>query len=142
VRVDPSALTREDYRALAEFRHQIRCFLRFSEEAARAAGLEPQQHQALLALKGLPAAREPTIRALAEQLQIRHHSAVELVDRLVERGLVLRERGGADRRQVLLALTAAGDELLCELSVHHLAELHTVGPNLVAALEALLRPAP
>ncbi len=127
-----------DYRALAEFRHQIRRFLRFSEQAAREAGLEPQQHQALLALKGLPPGRPPTVRELAERLQIQHHSAVELVDRLVERGLLCRARHEQDRRQVLLRLTPSGEALLRDLSRHHRAELHAAGPALARALEAVL----
>src|SRR5712692_2945540 len=90
-----------DYEALAELRYQIRRFLHFSEQAARAAGLEPHQHQLLLALKGLPAPGEPaSIGWLAERLQIQHHSAVELVDRLAERGLASRSRAPSDRRQV------------------------------------------
>src|SRR5919206_1623843 len=97
--------TAAEYRALAELRYQIRRFLRFSEREARRAGLEPRQHQALLALKGLPPDRLPTIGELAERLQVEHHSAVELVGRLVERGLVERTRAAADRRLVLLALT-------------------------------------
>ncbi|SRR5579884_837194 len=137
---DDDAVAAADYRALAEFRHQIRRFLRFSEQAARAAGLEPQQHQALLALKGLPVEREPTVRELAERLQIRHHSAVELVNRLVERGLVDRSRAEGDRRRVLLRLSPAGEALLGELSAHHLAELRAVGPALVRALDALIAP--
>src|SRR5487761_1614906 len=83
-----SAHDRFDYQALADFRYGIRRFLNFSEQAARAAGIEPQQHQALLAIKGLPAARNATIGALAERLQIQHHSAVELADRLEARALL------------------------------------------------------
>src|SRR5436309_1790794 len=119
-----------DYQALAEFRHQIRRFLRFSDAAARGVGLEPQQHQALLALKGLPAGRQPTIGELAARLQIAHHSAVELVGRLADRGLVQRTRGEADRRQVLLALTLAGATVLRDLSLQHRAELRAAGPAL------------
>src|SRR5437588_7061226 len=89
-----------DYRALAEFRYQIRRFLRFSEEAAYAAGLEPQQHQLLLAIKGLPEGRKATIGELAERLQLRHHSTVELIDRLVKRELVERHRDEEDQRRV------------------------------------------
>src|SRR5262245_38534659 len=77
----------EEYRALAEFRYLVRRFLAFSEAAARAAGLRPQQHQLLLAVKGLPAGMKPTIRVLAERLQLRHHSTVELADRMEEQGL-------------------------------------------------------
>ncbi|HLH25261.1 MAG TPA: MarR family transcriptional regulator [Chloroflexota bacterium] len=127
-----------DYRALAELRYQIRRFLHFSEREARRAGLEPQQHQALLTLKGLPADRAATIGELAERLQIAHHSAVELVDRLADRGLVQRTRGAADRRQVLLALTPAGTAVLRELSLQHRAELRQAGPALQRALNALL----
>src|SRR5260370_41490113 len=94
-----------DYQALAEIRHQIRRFLHFSEQAAREAGLEPQQHQLLLALKGLPEGRKATISELAERLQIQHHSTVELIDRMVERDLVQRSRDDEDQRRVLIQLT-------------------------------------
>jgi len=94
-----------DYRELAELRCQVRRFLHFSEQAARQMGLEPQQHQLMLALKGLPLGIRPTIGTLAVRLQLQHHSTVELVNRLSVGGLVQRHRGGEDRRQVLLALT-------------------------------------
>src|ERR1700680_4169165 len=123
-----------NYEALADFRHEIRLFLNFSEQAARAAGLEPQQHQALLALKGLPRAMRATIRALAERLQIEPHSAVELVNRLERRGLMRRRRGTADRREVLVRLTARGERLLRRLSEPHHAELQSAGPRLLGAL--------
>ncbi len=123
-----------DYRALAEFRYQIRKFLRFSESAARAAGLEPQQHQLLLAVKGLPDGQNASIGNVAERLQIQHHSTVELVDRLARRGLVQRKRAGGDRRQVLLQLTPRGERLLRELALYHEEELRSTGPLLVAAL--------
>ncbi len=97
-----------DYQALAEFRYQIRKFLRFSEGVAREAGIEPQHHQLMLALKGLPDGIHATVGELAERLQIRHHSSVELIDRLTEQGLVQRRRSEQDRRQVLVALTATG----------------------------------
>ena len=105
------SLTLSDYTSLAELRYQIRCFLSFSEQAARAAGLEPRQHQLMLSLKGLPPGARPTIGEVAERLQIQHHSAVELVDRLVERGAVRREHTRADRREVLLRLTRRGSAL-------------------------------
>jgi DNA-binding MarR family transcriptional regulator len=130
-----------DYTALAELRYQIRRFLHFSELAARKMGLEPQQHQLMLALKGLAPGMPPTVGTLAERMQIRHHSAVELVNRLSVRGLVRRIRAGEDRRQVLLSLTPKGEKLLGELSVGHKTELRTQGPALVAALERLMRPA-
>jgi DNA-binding MarR family transcriptional regulator len=130
-------LTAEDYRILSEFRHQIRRFLGFSTQAAREYGLEPRQHQLLLAVKGMPVDVEPTIGELAEHLQIRHNTAVELVDRLEERGLVMRRRGVADRRKVYVDLTEQGEALLTELSLHHLRELRSIGPELVRALDAL-----
>jgi DNA-binding MarR family transcriptional regulator len=123
-----------NYRALADFRHEIRRFLRFSENAARAAGLEPQQHQLLLALKGLPPDSRPTISVLAERLQIQHHSAVELIDRLVKRGAVRRYRSRTDKRQVLVRLTHNGEEVLRQLSLHHLQELKSAGPVLAHVL--------
>jgi len=127
-----------EYQALAEFRYQLRRFLRFSEQAARAAGLEPQQHQLLLALKGLPQEKKATIGALAERLQIAHHSAVELVDRLAERGLIQRNRGEADQRQVLLTLTSQGEEVLQKLALAHRAELRLAGSVFIQALNTLL----
>ena len=123
-----------NYEVLAELRYQIRRFLHFSEEAARRAGLEPQQHQLMLALKGLPAAVRPRVGELAERLQIQHHSAVELVNRLAAGGYVRRRRSGEDRREVLLFLTPKGEKVLHELSVHHKSELRTQGPDLAAAL--------
>src|SRR5438067_13119315 len=88
-----------DYRALAEFRYQLRRFLRFSEQTTREMGLEPQQHQLLLALKGLPNGRNATVGDLAERLQLRHHSTVELIDRLAERSLIERTRDETDQRR-------------------------------------------
>ena len=126
-----------EYRALAEFRYQIRRFLRFSERAAREAGLEPQQHQLMLAVRGLPEGTRATIGELADRLQIQHHSMVELADRLVKRGLVQRKRAGEDRREVLLQLTPKGSKLLRDLSVTHRDELLEAAPELVAALRRL-----
>lgn len=131
-------LTVRDYESLAEFRHYIRRFLRFSERAARNAGLEPRQHQLLLALKGLPSTVRPRIGELAERLQIQHHSAVELVNRLEAAGFVRRHRGSQDRREVLLKLTSRGERVLQELSIHHRTELRSQGPELLAALRQLL----
>lgn len=134
------ALALSDYQELAELRYQLRRFLHFSEQAARERRLEPRQHQLMLALKGLPAAMRPTIGTLAERMQIQHHSAVELVNRLSARGLVRRSRGAEDRRQVLLVLTPKGEKVLRELSMGHKAELHTRGPALVSALERAMQP--
>jgi DNA-binding MarR family transcriptional regulator len=127
-----------DYQALAEFRYQIRRFLHFSEQAAREAGLEPQQHQLLLALKGLPEGRKATISELAERLQIQHHSTVELIDRMVERDLVQRSRDDEDQRRVFIKLTPQGEEVLRKLSLLHHTELQTTGPTLVQALNRLI----
>ena len=136
-------VTPAEYRALAEFRYALRRFLAFSAAVARAAGLEPQQHQLLLALRGLPGGAEATIGALAARLGIRHHSAVELVDRMAARGLVRRARGASDRRRVLVRLAPRGHGLLRRLTLAHRAELRSIGPALVRALGRLVRaPAP
>ena len=127
-----------DYHALAEIRYQIRRFLHFSEQAAREADLTPQQHQLLLALKGLPTGRKATISESAKRLQLQHHSTVELIDRLVERGLIARLRDDIDRRRVIIQLTPQGEHLLVNLSLLHCTELQTAGPALVRALRPLL----
>ncbi len=133
-------LHQTDYEALAEFRHQIRRFLRFSEGAARQAGIEPRQHQVLLALRGSRLHDTgATVGYLAEQLQMAHHSAVGLVDRLERRGLVRRERDRRDRRQVLVRVTARGSALLERLSLFHLSELREYEPLLVKALRKVGR---
>jgi DNA-binding MarR family transcriptional regulator len=130
-----------NYEVLADFRYEIRRYLNFSERAARARGVEPHQHQALLALKGLPANAKATVGVLAERLQIQHHSAVELADRLVQRGFLRRSRSQTDRREVLLHLTASGEEIVWELSLPHRAELRSAGRRLLVALEAALEEA-
>jgi DNA-binding MarR family transcriptional regulator len=132
------AVTDADYRALAAFRYELRRFLGFSERAARAAGLEPRQHQLLLAVRALPAGDAPTIGALAERLQIRHHSAVELVDRMQARGLVRRATHGADRRRVEVRLTPRGERVLSRLALAHRTELRSVAPGLLRALRRLV----
>ena len=132
-------LTLQDYQSLAEFRHQIRRYLRFSEKVVRNAELEPRQYQMLLALKGLPREVRPRIAELAERLQIQHHSAVELTDRLEKSGLVRRQRGSRDRREVLVLLTAAGERVIRELVMYHRAELSSRGPALLDALHQVLR---
>jgi DNA-binding MarR family transcriptional regulator len=123
-----------NYAALADFRYEIRRFLNFSEAAARAAGIEPQQHQALLAIKGQPAGLDTTVGVLAERLQIRHHSAVELSGRLERRGWIRRSRRGADRREVQLKLTPRAERLLAKLSVTHRNELRSAETRLIRAL--------
>jgi DNA-binding MarR family transcriptional regulator len=127
-----------DYQTLAEWRYQIRRFLRFSEQAARSAGIEPQQYQLLLALKGLPEDRKPTIGELAERLQLQHNSTVELINRLVEHDLVERQRDESDQRHVIITLTLHGEKILQHLALYHQAELQTIGPVLLQALEIIL----
>lgn len=127
-----------NYKAMAEFRYQIRRFLRFSETAARQAGIEPQQHQLLMAVKGLPEGQRPTIGTLAERMQLQHHSAVELIDRLVDRRFLCRLRATDDRRQVLVKLTSEGERFLEKLALHHLHELQSVGPALARVLHSLI----
>lgn len=130
-----------DYESLAEVRYQLRRFLHFSEQAARDVGLESQQHQLMLALRGLPNGIRPRVGELAERLQIKPHSAVELINRLASAGCIRRHRGGEDRREVLLALTPKGERVLLELSVHHRAELRKRGPALIVALKRAMAPA-
>jgi DNA-binding MarR family transcriptional regulator len=127
------------YRVLEEFRYEIRRFLNFSECAAREAGIEPQQHQALLVIKSVTPGAKATVGFLAERLQVQHHSAVELSDRLEKRGLIRRSRSGADRRQVFLSPTQRGERLLQRLSELHRTELGTTGPRLLKTLQALIR---
>lgn len=132
-------VTLNDYQALAEFRSQLRHFLQFSELQAREHGIEPQQHQALLALKGLPAGARPTIGELASRLALRHHTTVELVNRLESAGFVKRQPDPDDGRQILLHLTPQGTAKLRSLSLAHRDELRVKGPELARALRAILR---
>src|SRR5882724_5060578 len=127
-----------DYGTLADLRYHIRRFLRRREEAARAAGIEPQQYLLLLQLKGLEDRGPTTVGALAERLQIRHHSAVELVDRLVERDMVARRRDSHDRREVSVTLRPAGEAVLRKLALYSMEELRTEGPELVRVLRRLM----
>jgi DNA-binding MarR family transcriptional regulator len=115
----------------------MRQFLRFSEEAAIGAGLTPQQHQVLLAIKGFPGRDRVTIGELAERLQVRHHSAVGLADRLVSERLVRRKRDTQDRRRVQLLLTARGEAVLERLSAAHREQLRRIGPQIRLFLERL-----
>jgi DNA-binding MarR family transcriptional regulator len=139
--VDEKEMAPEDYRALADWRYRIRQFLAFTERAARDAGLEPQQYQLLLMIKGLPPHLSPTISVLADRMAVRHHSMVELVDRLVDRGLVRRERGSADRREVMVILTAAAERVCRRISLKHHKQLKTSAPALIEALSNTLRAA-
>jgi DNA-binding MarR family transcriptional regulator len=130
-------LSQAEYETLATFRYELRRFLRFSEEAARASGIEPQQHQALLAIRGFPERARLTISELAERLQIRHHSAVGLVGRLVGQGLLERIQNHSDRRLVFVRLTPDGEALLDQLAAAHRAELRRLGPQLATLIQQL-----
>ena len=125
--------------AQAEFRYQIRRFLRFSEEAARRANLHPQQYQLLLAIRGLPPGEPAKIGRLAERLQLAHHSAVELIDRAERRGLVMRTADNLDRRQVIVYLSSRGEALLKKLAREHRTEIKSASRSLLQALQILNR---
>ena len=138
-RRSPTApVTLGDYRALAAFRRSLRAFLHFSEQAARAEGLTPAQHQLLLAVKGTESPGPPSIGDLAESLKLRHHSAVELVDRAVGAGLVQRRQDPDDRRCQRVVLTAVGEKKLAALSALHREELRRFKDETIAHLESLL----
>jgi len=132
-------LTREQYGELAEFRRQIRRFLHFSETTAKEHGIEPHQHQLLLAVHGLPEDVKPTIGEIAARLFIQHHSAVELVNRLERTGAIARHPGTDDKREVLIRLTPAGRAILRKLALAHRDELERTGPELATALKTILK---
>lgn len=127
---------------MAWFRHNIRCYIRFSEKEVRGTDLEPREYQLLLALKGLAPKARPRIVKFAEQLQIQHHSAVELVNHLEKKGLVKRERGEKDRREVLVIITPAGEAVIRELVLVHIAEVASSGPVLLESLKRVLERTP
>jgi DNA-binding MarR family transcriptional regulator len=129
--------TKFQYEMLASFRFALRQFLRFSEDAAQAAGVTPQQHQALLAIKGFPGRDRVTVGELAERLQVTPHSAVGLVDRLEAEKLVVRENSETDRRQVFITLAKRGEQVLEALSAAHREQLRRIGPDLRGMLERL-----
>lgn len=124
----------EQYRALAHFRHELRRFLSFSEAAAAAAGLPPQQHQALLVIAGYEGPGSPTVGRLAERLVVAPHTAAELASRMAKAGLVVKKHATADRRRIELALTVKAQALLAELTEAHLLELERLKPTLARAL--------
>jgi DNA-binding MarR family transcriptional regulator len=134
-------ITTAEYRALAELRYRIRHFIREGDAVARAAGLEPQQYLLLLAIRGLPENEEATIRALAERLALKHHSVVELIDRLETHGYVRRTRGREDRRRVLVTLLPRGERMLEQVAQHRIGELRSTGHKLVRAIDQLLESA-
>jgi DNA-binding MarR family transcriptional regulator len=131
----------QDYATLAAFRHALRRFAAFSETEAKAVGLTHQQHQALLAIKGRPSQGPAPdglgVGEIADHLLVRHNTAVELVDRLAEAGLVQRHPDPADRRRILVTLTGRAEALLRRLSAAHVRELRAIRPNLLALLQTL-----
>lgn len=129
-------LSDADYAALANFRHALRCFLEFSENAAAAEGLTPQQHQALLVIRGTPGA-VANVGWLAERLRVKHNTAVELTQRLEAGGLVSRKPDPDDKRAVLLSLTEAGSSKLETLSHIHRRELGQLSPEILRLLHSL-----
>jgi DNA-binding MarR family transcriptional regulator len=133
----PEKLRKAQYETLAAFRYALRRFIHFSETAAQAANVTPQQHQALLAIKGFPARDSVTVGELAERLQLRHHSAVGLIDRLAAEKLVVRVPSAQDRRQVLIHLTSRGEKVLGKLASVHREQLKRIGPEIGQLLERL-----
>lgn len=127
-------LTEAEYVALAEFRFQLRRFMRTMEEEVRAQQVNPQQYQLVLAIKGLPKSDVPSISCLAERMQLNHNSMVELVDRCEERGLIRRLRSATDRRQVTLAITSDGENLLKKLGNAARGELKNISHHLVESV--------
>ena len=127
-----------NYVALAEFRYQIRRFARISEDAARNAGLEPQHHQVLLAIKGTPPGQSATVGYLADRLQLRQNSLGELLDRLAAKGLVRRRRDPADARRVFVEASPKAEALLHRLSLFHERELKLAAPALIAAITEVI----
>lgn len=141
-RAETVPLSKADYELLAEFRYNLRKFLGFSEAAAAGQGLTPQQYQVLLAIQGFPGRERVTIGELAEQMQVRHHSAVGLVDRMARLGLVRRATSAEDRRRVEVSLTAKGLRTLEKLYRAHREELRTAGPRLIGLLRRAAEPPP
>src|SRR5260221_11133414 len=129
-----SRLTERDLQSLAEFRYRIRLFLADSEETARSAGLEPEQFQLLLAVRGMPRGNTATIQHLAARLLVKHNTAVERIDRLARMGLLRRLHGHADHRVVFVELSARGNRVVEKLSHQRMRELKRSGPELIAAL--------
>ena len=137
-REEAAALTRVDFQRLAEFRFQLRRFLHFSNVAAEDAGLRPQQYQLLQCVSGMPDELDPTIAQVAARMLLKHNSAVELVDRTIEQGLLKRVPDPIDHRRILLRVTPQGERVLDSLAAWHLEELEQAGPELIRALRRVL----
>jgi DNA-binding MarR family transcriptional regulator len=127
-----------EYQALAEMRYRIRKFVHEGDAVASAAGLEPQQYLLLLMIRGIPEGQEATVSNLAERLVLKHHSVVELIDRLEIHGYVRRNRSREDRRSVLVSLLPRGEKMLEEVAQHRISELRATGAALVNAISSLL----
>jgi len=136
----PKPITTAEYQALAELRYRIRKFVREGDGVATASGLEPQQYLLLLMIRGIPEGQEATVRTLAERLALKHHSVVELIDRLEAHGYVRRNRSREDRRSVLVSLLPRGEKMLEQVAQHRISELRSTGASLVDAISALLEP--
>ena len=134
---DSASITKTEYEVLAEFRYTLRRFMSFSENAAKEVGITPQQHQALLAIKGFPGREQITIRELSDRLQIKHHSAVGLLNRLEAEKLITRSPFQKDRRKVFISLTARGLSILERLSDIHREELQRLTPQLRSLLREI-----
>ena len=137
---DVARLDVQHLRRLAEFRYRLRLFLHVSQTAAEEMGLHAQQYQLLQCVGGMPEGMTPTIAQVAARMLLKHNSAVELVDRCVEQGLLRRSSDDSDHRRILLCVTAQGEHILASLSDFHTRELEQSGPELVNALDRILHP--
>lgn len=133
-------IAKTHYQLLASLRYALRSFLNFSQNAAREAGLAPQQHQALLSIKGFRGPGKASIGNLAEHLFLKHHSTVGLVDRLVQKKFVRRTASPSDHRRVELELTPKGEAMIKRLSDIHLRELRQIGPELQRIIASIPEP--
>src|ERR1700761_2887149 len=132
------SLSRGEFQRLAEFRFQLRRFLHFSHVAAEGAGLRPQQYQLLQCVYGMPSELDPTIANVAARMLLKHNSAVELVDRTIEQGLLRRSPDPTDHRRILLRVTTQGERILASLAEYHMEELEQAGPELIRSLRRVL----
>jgi DNA-binding MarR family transcriptional regulator len=132
-------ITTPEYQALAELRRRIRRFVHEGDAVACAAGLEPQQYLLLLMIRGIPEGQEATVSNLADRLVLKHHSVVELIDRLETHGYVRRNRSREDRRSVLVSLLPRGEKILEDVAQHRIGELRATGAALVNAISSLLQ---
>lgn len=136
--VQAASLSVEQFQRIAEFRFQLRRFLHFSHIAAEGAGLRPQQYQLLQCVYGMPSEMDPIIANVAARMLLKHNSAVELVDRTIEQGLLRRSPDPTDNRRILLRVTSQGERILASLGEYHLEELEQAGPELIRALRRVL----